>query len=413
MPAAYVDPNEPPFLDPEPPPLVARALSLILLTLFAVGLLALVFVHVPETVNAPFALTPVRAADPVRTLHDGTVTEVGVVEAQAVKAGDRLFSIASDLVGDRAAEREALATTIRSGEPRLANERMKYETQRTADEKERARLQQRLRDLERQRSLRTERLGLAREVLDRQQRSFEQGLISPLDLSRPQLDVNQVTSELEALSGEIADTSGNLETLAADMAARRAAFIEVERAVREDLDRARVRRDMLDRDAVTGDGPGANIFVVAAPCDGTVLTLHVRNRGAVVHDSDLLAEVICAGTPLHAELRLPQRGLAQVRPGQPVKLMYDAFPYQRYGLRYATVRWVSPASSPEQDGAFRAFADLDAGDASAGGLGPDGTRTPLAPGMAGRAAVIVGRRSLLSYALEPIRQIRENLAVAR
>jgi hypothetical protein len=39
-----------------------------------------------------------------------------------------------------------------------------------------------------------------------------------------------------------------------------------------------------------------------------------------------------------------------------------------------------------------------------------GRRRPVLPGMTGRAAVIVGRRSLASYAIEPLRQIRESLA---
>lgn len=411
MAVGYQDPNEAPFLETEPPPFIARALSIIILALFVLAVVVLVVVQIPETVSAPFTLAPVHGADPVRTPHDGTVTEVTVVEAQAVKAGDRLYAIESETVGDRAAERDALEATVRSGDPRLANERQKYETQRAADSKERARLEQRLTDLARQKALRTERLALAKQVLDRQQNSFAQGLISPQELSRPQLDLNQATLELEQITSEMADTTGAIGKLAADMAARGAAFAEVERSVREDLDRARVRRDMLERDSAARNGGRSNVLTVAAPCDGTITGLQVRGRGAVVHEGDVLAEIVCAGTSLQAELRLPQRGLALVRTSQPVKLMYDAFPYQRYGLRFATVRWVSPASSPDQDGSFRAFAELQAGDS--GGLGPDGTRTPLAPGMAGRAAIIVGRRSLLSYAVEPIRQIRENLAVPK
>lgn len=409
MPVGYQDPNEAPFLDSSPPPLVARALSIIILALFVLAIVVLVVVQVPETVNAPFTLAPVQGADPVRTLKDGTVTEVHIVEAQPVKAGERLYAIVSEAVGDRAAERDTLDATLRSGDPRLANERQKYETQRAADEKERARLEQRLTDLSRQKALRSERLTLARQVLDRQQKSLDQGLISAQDLSRPQLDLNQVTLELEQINGDIADTTGNIGKLTADMAARRASFAEVERSIREDLDRARVRRDMLERDVAAQAGGRSNVLTVDAPCDGTITGVQVRGRGAVVHEGDVLADIVCSGTSLQAELRLPQRGLALVRPGQPVKLMYDAFPYQRYGLRFATVRWVSPASAPGQDGAFRAFAELVGGDS--GGIGPDGTRTALAPGMAGHAAVIVGRRTLLSYAVEPIRQIRENLAV--
>ena len=76
--------------------------------------------------------------------------------------------------------------------------------------------------------------------------------------------------------------------------------------------------------------------------------------------SDVLAEMVCDDETLQAELMVPQRGLALVAPDQPVKLQYDAFPYQRYGVRYATVRWVSPSSSGAGDAAaFRVLADLD------------------------------------------------------
>ena len=70
-----------------------------------------------------------------------------------------------------------------------------------------------------------------------------------------------------------------------------------------------------------------------------------------MHESDLLAEIVCDGEPLQAELMLPERGMALVRLGQPVKLLYDAFPYERYGVQYATLRWLSPASTVGPRGA--------------------------------------------------------------
>ena len=159
---------------------------------------------------------------------------------------------------------------------------------------------------------------------------------------------------------------------------------------------------MLDREL----GRDNNELAVDAPCTGTILALRVQAPGAVVHESDVLAEIACAGARLQAELRLPQQGLALVGPGQPVKLMYDAFPYQRYGVRYGTVRWVSPASSATADGAaFRVFAELDES-----AMQVRNESRPLAPGMGGRAAIIVGRRSLVSYVFEPIRRLREDLA---
>jgi multidrug efflux pump subunit AcrA (membrane-fusion protein) len=57
---------------------------------------------------------------------------------------------------------------------------------------------------------------------------------------------------------------------------------------------------------------------------------------------------------------------------------------------------------------FRVFTELDDRVVRV-----QGESRSLAPGMGGRAAIIVGRRSLVSYAFEPIRQMRENLASAR
>ena len=162
---------------------------------------------------------------------------------------------------------------------------------------------------------------------------------------------------------------------------------------------------MLDREGAR-DG---NALTVAARCAGTIVRLLVRNPGTVVAASDVLAEMVCDDERLQAELKVPQRGLALLAPNQAVKLQYDAFPYQRYGVRYATVRWISPSSSGVGDAAaFRVLADLDEQTLRIGG-----TVRPVLPGMGGTAAVIVGRRSLLSYAFEPLRQMREAMAAGR
>jgi hemolysin D len=107
-----------------------------------------------------------------------------------------------------------------------------------------------------------------------------------------------------------------------------------------------------------------------------------------------------------AELTLPRDGVSRLRPGLGAKLLYDAFPYQRHGVRHGTVRWVSPASvTTDGTAAFRAHVDV--ADAT---IRVDGQGRPLMAGMTGQAEVVVGRRPLITYAFEPLRQLRENLA---
>ena len=145
---------------------------------------------------------------------------------------------------------------------------------------------------------------------------------------------------------------------------------------------------------------------VLAPCSGSLLRQQVKALEAFVEEGDLPYELTCPGARLQAVLTVPQSGTARVRPGRGVKLLYDAFPYGRYGIRYGTVRWVSPASvDAENTPAFHAFADIE--DEA---IMVDGQPLPLRAGMRGTAKIVLGRRSLMSYAFEPLRQLKESFA---
>jgi multidrug resistance efflux pump len=394
-----------PFLDSTPPVWAARALAWVLLGLFGVAGLMVVFVQVPETVAAPFVLVSEHGADSVRTLHDGVVTAVAVVDGQAVEPETVLFTISSEAVGDRTAERTALGNSLSGGQVRLANERHKYDNQRQADEQEIGRLQQRLTAIASQVLLKERQVQNAREIAARQQRSFEEGLTSWIEASKLRMETDRLAVELEEAHAESAEARAAIARQRFEMASRKAAFDELDRSVREELDRSRVRKGMLDAES----SRQGNALSVRAPCSGTILKLTVRNPGTVVRGSDVLAEITCRDNRLQAELMVPQRGLAILRAGQSVKLQYDAFPYQRFGVRYATLRWISPASSaPSTGGSFRALADLDEQTLRIGGQSRD-----VLPGMGGQASIVVGRRSLASYALEPLRQMREVMSTRR
>ncbi len=142
------------------------------------------------------------------------------------------------------------------------------------------------------------------------------------------------------------------------------------------------------------------------PCSGTLLRQQVDASEAFVDEGDLPSGLACAGEKLQAKLTLPESGSARVRPGQRVTLLYDAFPYGRYGVRYGTVQWVSSAGIESQNGrSFHAFVDTD--DKA---ITVDGRPRLLRAGMRGTAKIVLGKRSLITYAFEPLRQLRESFA---
>ena len=48
------------------------------------------------------------------------------------------------------------------------------------------------------------------------------------------------------------------------------------------------------------------------------------------------------------KIEIAEHDRAFLREGQPVKLKFNAFPYQRYGLIDGTLQFISPATKPRR-----------------------------------------------------------------
>jgi HlyD family secretion protein len=456
-----------PFLEGEPPHWAARGLTWLVLVVFVAAIVASVVITLPETVSSPFVLVPGHGADPIRASRSGVVAAVHLTEGQTVARGAPAFVIRSSVAGDRSAELRSLETQMTGAEDSRVNARQRFESQRRADAEEERRLSVRaahLRDkLAEQRGLREVRearfkrdleiqgndieitqrelgfkrtqYGVAKELVDRLERAHREGVISWLEYNNRRLEATRLEVEgqqlersvetarlklsqlraehqtweidwklnVSAMEAESREVAAALAGLRQTAAARTAEQREVDRRLTEDGAKARIRattlRDELDQTR------GAEL-TLAAPCEGVVLRLAVNAPGAVVQDGDVLAELACAGEQLQAEVSVAPAGTGRIQPGQVVRLRYDAFPYQRHGIKLGTVRWVSPASVTVKDGpVFRVLVDLD--EQVVRGRGES---RKLMAGMGGRADVIVGRRQLIDYAFEPVRMLRENLA---
>ena len=80
--------REAPFMDAEPPHWVARGLTIVILSLFGIGLIAAVVIEVPETVSGPFRLVPIEGSDPVRVSR----SEIRPASCWSTAAGVRVPS---------------------------------------------------------------------------------------------------------------------------------------------------------------------------------------------------------------------------------------------------------------------------------------------------------------------------------
>jgi len=397
--------DEDAFLESDPPHWAARGLSILVITLFVIGLLAAAIVHVPETVSGRFTLVPITGTDPVRTAREGIVTSVRVHEGDSVSRGAPLFVIRSSSANDRTADRRTHETQQRGNTERLILLDLQYRGSRRADSAEARRLQSRTTYLERLIASKARRLAVMQDIADSSVAGARRGALGTVEVQRLENDARALGEEVETASNDLAETRADMARLEQAVISRQLEYRQARASIEEALERDGIRASSLGRDPVSSSDSG---FVLVSPCAGTMLRLRVNAPGAVVREGDTLAEVACQGAPLQGELMLPQAGVPLVQKGQGVKLRFDAFPYQRYGVRFGTVRWLGPAGLSAQDsGAFRAIVDL-----SENSIRVRGKMRPLLPGMGGQADIVVGRRSLVSYAFEPLRALKESFADA-
>ncbi len=147
--------------------------------------------------------------------------------------------------------------------------------------------------------------------------------------------------------------------------------------------------------------------VLAAPIEGIVFQSPIKSAGAVVQPGDTIFEIAPQGSSLllRAQMAIPESG--SLRRGMPVKIKFDAYPFQDYGVVKGKVTDISPTSKvTETDKGKVATYDLEIQ------LNKTCIPTPkecitLRPGDTATAEVIVRQRRIIDLILDPFKKLQQ------
>ncbi len=376
------------MLPQDPPPRVVRWIGWLMVAMFAVAMVGLVTVRVPETVRSPFVLVPRDGADPVQAPRLAVVAQVRVTEGQRVAVGEELFVLRSDEIRSWRTELTTAVSDLDAKAAIIVKEEAAYLDRLNIKRNEMAQAQREL-DF-RQRAVDTK-----RDLLSRTTALARDELVPKTTMIAEQLDFEQAEKELTL-------AQRRLET--ADLERQRT---ETEQAAwrmeaNAELDTFKVRIAALR--APLNDSTD-DLLSIRAPYAGVVISLAQRSAGNSVEAGQELCQIAPLDATPRARVVLQDQGLPRLAVGQMVRLFFEAFPYQRYGSITGTLDWISPAAVTSPDGqSFIALAST-----SQSFILVNQEQRPLQVGMKGEARIVVGRRRLIEYAFEPIRQLRENM----
>lgn len=346
-------------------------------------------------------LTPDEGLIRISSAQTGVIEEVHVKVNQDVKKDDYLFSINTDILsssGQQTAgtilskivlEKAELEhkLTLLSEQYSLTRDRMKVQALAARAEgdrlKNRIELQQRVVDSEKLLS-------------DKFERLMKAGSASELEASNQESRYIQTLQSLQSLRNE----RQKFTDVAIDLEAQILLLPITEQQQKSEI---MSRLNALEQRII--ETRSRERFIIAAPVSGRIASLTIK-EGQVADTQRSIATILPTGTKLEAELLVPSRAAGFVKKGQTVRVLYDAFPYQKFGYHTGVISSISrtvvtPSDLPfafnVREPVFVVTVKLERQDVEANNEPYD-----LQAGMTLAADVILEERKIWQWALEPL-----------
>lgn len=350
-------------------------------------------------------LAPAAGTARVFAPQQGTVSTIHVEQGQHVEEGQPLLSVAIEQIAANGEDVNAAILATLERQKASLTWQMGAEAQRAASERERLLSQigtigTELEQLDAQLSLQRERIGVVEKLVAAANRLAPRGLVSEIERRRREealieqrLSLNAAEQQRTLRQGQLADVRFTLEQLPITTADK----IQ------------QLRNELSDTEQRIAEVNGRRAYVIRAPMAGRVSSLQA-SVGQVADPRRLQLQILPGDTALQAELLIPARAIGFVEAGQDVRILYDAFPYQHYGTYRGRIIRVSETIVTASDlvapialpgPAYRAIVALERPDVDA-----YGKRVPLQPDMLLKADIILERRTLMDWILNPLLSAR-------
>jgi len=342
-------------------------------------------------------------------LQRGTITNVDISEGQDVEKGEPLLTIDTTQISSTGEDVNiAIVDTLVNQKNQLIGQ-IAAEEQQMVSEQERLTtringLKNEITQLEAQIPLQRDRIGLAESLVDSVAQLVRKGVVTDVEYKRRQAEaldqkqgLNTEKQQLAAKLNELTDSQYSLKQLPTVTEGKL-------QQLRNDISTIVQRITEIN---------GRRAFIIRAPMAGRITALQ-SSVGKIAEPNQLQLEIVPPNSALSADLFVPSRAIGFVRVGQRVSIRYAAFPFQNFGRYAGTVVAISKniltsADSPSapvelKQPAYRVTATLDRQDIDA-----YGKRVALQAGMLLQGDIILDRRSLMKWVLDPVFSARGQL----
>jgi membrane fusion protein len=341
----------------------------------------------------------------------GTLTRTLVYEGEHVAAGQLLAEVSGETATNIGNTHAVVGTQLLAQKAQLLTTLANLKPQSIAQTKDLTSrigmLQAQIVQFGAELALQNQQADSASDLLKKVEPLRQQGIISTVTFDEYQATALSQEAAVKALTRQRLDTEQQLSTLQAQL-------------TQLPLDTSAKSNQLLNQiaqlDTQLVENEAARSTMLRAPCDGLVSTLVVQPGQNVVAGQPLLS-ILPQDSKLEAQLLITSSAIGFIEPGNRVILRYRGYPYQKFGQQYGHVQQVSRSalSNTEAESLlgqsaseplYRVLVKLDRQTINA-----YGKVEALRPGMTLDADILLDRRNLWQWILEPVNGLRQKLVV--
>lgn len=335
----------------------------------------------------------------------GTVSALYVEQGQFVQEGQPLMRVAVDQISTDGQDINLSILTTLARQRESLTRQMAVEEQRAVSERNRLTSQvqgigSELEQLGAQLAIQADRIRVVERLVASGAQLASRGLVSEIEQRRREDTLLEQRQSLSSLRQQVVERQSQLNEI-------RFTLEQLPMTTAEKLQN--LRNELASVEQRYAEVDGRRAYVIRAPISGYISSLQA-SVGKTVDPRHLQLQILPAGNTLQAELFIPARAIGFVEIGQPVRLLYDAFPYQQFGTYQGRITRVSQTILTPTDiatpvdlkePAYRATVELERPDVDA-----YGRKIPLQPDMLLKADVILQKRTLVEWILNPLLSAR-------
>lgn len=340
----------------------------------------------------------------------GVVMRSHVTEGQSVTMGQLLFEIGQDKRSDLGETQRLVETALEAQHQKIGKEmglRAALATESGAALLRQAdRLQSELQVLDLEIGLQSERLAVAKALMDKLRPLFDEHIVPEVQYQQQVSAYLEQRSRLEVLKrSRIGLGTQRVQILSQSK----------QESLRANSEEAALERSLLSNDQERFIRRAARMSRIIATVPG-VAGVPLVVPGQSVEPGAPLVTLVPTGSPLDVHLFVPSSAIGFVRQGQKVRLRYDAFPYQKFGQHEGVVSSVSAVDASARDLLVRFPFLADKGAAFFQvrvRLASDHVRAydqniPLRPGLTLQADIGIESKSVISWIFDPLLALGQN-----